>query len=680
MEPTRTSCKSCGATLNFNMEIGGVATCDYCGSVWTLPKRLSDPAALDFLRQGELALDTCKFDEAFTAFQKAKEYDDREPEAYFGMALAKFKVQYLKDETADKPRLQPICHEISEAIFTRNEYFQRAISYATAYQREEYLKKGQEIDNIRSEFFKLKETGLDYDCFICVKVTDDETGRRTTDCDLANDIYYYLRDNGLKPFFSEREIKTRIGSDYEALILYALYLSECMIIVCSDESYLHTKWVKNEYTRFARLIADEEKENDAITFAFTGKPIERLPERSGKIQGVNMQKPDAFPLIAQFVQHHTVEARAAREAEELRKQEQQERLFKQMEEQKRAQKELEERLKNLSSGVNGNAASPTVRSLLVRAGQELVRRDYAESERYCKEVLNIDPENGEAWVRLYLAETWKTMTRRFKFDGRPDGDSVVPEILERLYDKKTSLMNFIDSSLNSQSFINAEIYGKESVAFQTVAEKSSEVLTKIRSALVREQEEIRTQGKATRDEQMKLQKSYRDLLERKEEVKRRTQEASERCGQLERNIQQTKKRVFMLSWTMAALVGFLVAFLFGTLTIDSGAGIGMGIFFGFWSGLISAIVGRVTLYVKNNTKNRKIRRLTLELNESQMQMQRNDREITEIERELDETTQTIDDRIITALRNWEDELQANIAYIDTLDKIYKKLQQYCEEK
>ena len=34
---------------------------------------------------GEHDLDTCKFDEAYTAYKKAAELDPNEPEAYFGM-------------------------------------------------------------------------------------------------------------------------------------------------------------------------------------------------------------------------------------------------------------------------------------------------------------------------------------------------------------------------------------------------------------------------------------------------------------------------------------------------------------------------------------------------------------------------------------------------------------------
>ena len=71
----------------------GVVKCPYCINVWTVPKAETSPAALQFLRMGEHDLDTCKFDDALAAYKKASELDAKEPEAYFGMALANFKVQ-----------------------------------------------------------------------------------------------------------------------------------------------------------------------------------------------------------------------------------------------------------------------------------------------------------------------------------------------------------------------------------------------------------------------------------------------------------------------------------------------------------------------------------------------------------------------------------------------------------
>ncbi len=300
---TELFCKNCKAPLDMNAAKDGVIECIYCRSVFTLPKKETDRQALDYLRIGEHESDACDFDKAYTAFSKAAQCDDREPEAYWGMALAQCKVQYVKDLVGN--RLQPICHEVTDTPFVQNRNYLRAVSLATPEQKEQYARRGKEIDYIRSEFLRRRNEGRTYDCFLCAKVTEigAET-QKTADCNRANDIYYYLRDKGYKPFFSERDVQMLTGADYEALILYALTVSKCMLVVCSDAEYLQTPWVKNEYTRFLELMRGGEKASDAITVVYANAPVERLPGREGKIQGIHALSMDAMSRIEEFVRTH----------------------------------------------------------------------------------------------------------------------------------------------------------------------------------------------------------------------------------------------------------------------------------------------------------------------------------------------------------------------------------------
>lgn len=298
LEVKEIKCKNCGNPLNVNNAVDGVLECEYCHSFITLPKQETSPEALEYIRIGQHELDSSKFDEAYIAFEKASQCDNQEPEAFWGMAISKAKVQYLKDIVNN--RLQPICHEISNKKIVEDKNYLKALELATIEQKEKYIQRGQEIDYIRAEFNSLRNKGLDYDCFICVKVSDGK-GNTTPDCNDANDLYFHLKDKGYSPFFSEREVKNRKGADYEALILYALYTSECMLIVCNNEEYLETPWVKNEYTRFNNLVNDEEKERNSITFVFRNNPIEKLPGKKGKIEGIDLSKPDAYGRIEEYI-------------------------------------------------------------------------------------------------------------------------------------------------------------------------------------------------------------------------------------------------------------------------------------------------------------------------------------------------------------------------------------------
>ena len=366
-------CKTCGEPLNLSNAHDGTIKCAICDSVFTLPKESANQKVLDFLSQGEHDLDTGKFDDAYSAFAKAAELDKTEPEAYWGMALAEFKIQYLKDEVNN--RLQPICHEISDKDFADSSNFLKAIRYATDAQRAEYEKKGEEIDLVKKEFYNIAKTGFGYDCFICVKVTDDSTKQRTVDYKYADDIYFALKGKGYRPFFSERELGNVTGADYEARILYALKSSECMLVVCFDETYLRTKWVKNEYSRFLKLVNDEEKESDSIALVFKDRPIEKLPGKHGKIQGIALNDLTAMERIIQFVEKHTPEARKRREDAAKQKEQENDAL-------KQRLAELEDRLKNQSAPA---LSEEELFKRFENTRQERERKEREERERLRRE-------------------------------------------------------------------------------------------------------------------------------------------------------------------------------------------------------------------------------------------------------------------------------------------------------
>ena len=330
------NCKNCGAELFEQNAVDGVIECEYCFSRHTLPKKAASPAALEFMRMGEHDLDTGRFDDAYAAYEKAAEIDKEEPEACFGMALALFKVQYIKDEVNN--RLQPICHELTEKRFQEDSRYLSALNLATEAQKKEYQKRAEEIDYIRNEFVELKNSGLDFDCFLCVKVTGAD-GEKTEDSKDADYIYDLLKDRGFKPFYSERNIRNRTGADYEAMILYALHTSETMLVVCREEEYLQTPWVKNEYARFLRLLNDSEKESDAVTIVYYEKPIEKLAGKRGKTQGIDFSRRDADRKICDFVESHTAEAKLRRQREEEEKRKREEKLLKEIEEQRKAREE-----------------------------------------------------------------------------------------------------------------------------------------------------------------------------------------------------------------------------------------------------------------------------------------------------------------------------------------------------
>lgn len=88
-------CKMCGGdiTVNPDMTIG---TCLYCGSTMTLPHIDSDKKARLFNWANQLRLNN-EFDKAYDAYKDIVTEDTEEAEAYWGMILSEYGVEYVED-------------------------------------------------------------------------------------------------------------------------------------------------------------------------------------------------------------------------------------------------------------------------------------------------------------------------------------------------------------------------------------------------------------------------------------------------------------------------------------------------------------------------------------------------------------------------------------------------------
>lgn len=384
-------CKNCEGEMDMREAKNGVLTCPYCRTIVVLPREDSSDATKAYLNSGNQNLELGRFDEAYTMFGKAVEENAQEPEGYFGMALAKAKIQYLKDLVNNK--LQPICFEISENKFTDDKNYQKALELSSPDQKQIYTEKGNAIDNIKSKFFELKKNNVEYDTFICCKVTNEE-GNNTQDSMNALKIYHELKDGGYKPFYSEEVLKNFVGDDYEANILYALYSSGSMLVVCSKDDYLQTKWVKNEYTRFITLMEENEKQRGSIAFVYSGTPIEEFPGIQGKVQGIDFSKYNALNQILSFVEKYAGSNRLLNfQRKEYGKSS--------VQKKRTIKREIQKR--NLSVSVS-DVVSISDSAKLSNAQILLEKGDFDNVCNFCNEILMGNKFFGKAYWTLFLAQ------------------------------------------------------------------------------------------------------------------------------------------------------------------------------------------------------------------------------------------------------------------------------------
>ena len=141
-------CKMCGGDLELVPD-STVCECSYCGTRQTVPSADSEKMLSLFHRAGKL-LRACEFDKAYGVYESIiAEFPD-EAEAYWGLVLCKFGIEYVDDPATGKK--VPTCHRSSfESIF-EDENFEQACENADAIARRVYRDEATGNDKIDINF------------------------------------------------------------------------------------------------------------------------------------------------------------------------------------------------------------------------------------------------------------------------------------------------------------------------------------------------------------------------------------------------------------------------------------------------------------------------------------------------------------------------------------------------
>ena len=186
-------CKTCGGQLDI-IDNTTVCKCEYCGNTQTLPKTRDTNIANLFNRANELRLNG-DFDRARDIYEKIVENEPSEAEAYWGIVLCKFGVEYVEDP-GSLLRI-PTCHRADREAIRADVNYKSALKYADLQQYSIYESEAEKIDNIQRNIFSIVDNEKPYDVFICYKETD-ENGNRTEDSILAEELYHKRTEQGFK--------------------------------------------------------------------------------------------------------------------------------------------------------------------------------------------------------------------------------------------------------------------------------------------------------------------------------------------------------------------------------------------------------------------------------------------------------------------------------------------------
>ena len=243
-------CKMCGGYLNVAGD-SQIAVCEYCGTQQTVPKQDNEKKLTLFARANRLRF-ACEFDKAAGVYESIVAEFPEEPEAYWGLVLCKYGIEYVDDPATGKK--VPTCHRSSFDSVLEDANFELVMEYSDVVTRKLYREEAKAIEELRRGIIEVSSREEPYDIFICYKETD-ENGQRTLDSVLAQDLYDALTEKGYRVFFSRITLEDKLGQEYEPYIFAALNSARVMLAVGTDYEYYNAPWVKNEWSRYLQLIA-----------------------------------------------------------------------------------------------------------------------------------------------------------------------------------------------------------------------------------------------------------------------------------------------------------------------------------------------------------------------------------------------------------------------------------------
>lgn len=288
-------CKMCGGDLDLQPGLN-VAECSFCGTVQTVPSLSDDKKTRLYNRANQYRLNN-EFDKAYSAYETIISEKEDEAEAYWGLVLSEYGVEYVEDP-ATKKRI-PTCHRTLVKPVTSNENFKLACQYADGESRMMYEDEAEQLDLLQRKIINASAKEDPYDVFICYKETDDN-GERTQDSVLAHEIYNELTRNGLRVFFSRISLEDKLGTEYEPCIFAALTSAKVMLVVTTDSEHCNSVWVKNEWKRYVEFMKNDPEK--VLIPVYRDISPYTLPTEFAKLQAQDMSKLGAIQDLVHGVE------------------------------------------------------------------------------------------------------------------------------------------------------------------------------------------------------------------------------------------------------------------------------------------------------------------------------------------------------------------------------------------
>ena len=390
-------CKMCGGDLRL-LEGKTTAECEYCGSIQTVPV-VDDEKKLTLFNRANRLRFACEFDKAAGVYESIVAEFPEEAEAYWGLLLCKFGIEYVDDPKTGKKI--PTCHRSSFESVLDDSDFELVMEYSDVVSRAVYRAEAKSIEELRKRIVEVSSKEDPYDIFICYKETD-EKGNRTLDSVIAQDVYTALTEKGYRVFFSRISLEDKLGVEYEPFIFAALNSAKIMLAFGTDYEYYNAVWVKNEWSRFLQLIAAGQKKT--LIPCYKNIDAYDLPKEFAKLQAQDMGKIGAMQDLLRGVEKILP---------------------------KNVQTEQKTVVVQQSPAMLGTAG------LFDRAYLAMEDGDWTEADAFFEQVLNVDGRSAEAYLGKFLVSKQCINTEAYAQQVLAETQSVEKETLEACHEDIT---------------------------------------------------------------------------------------------------------------------------------------------------------------------------------------------------------------------------------------------------
>ena len=359
-------CKMCGGDIELSAD-KTFGTCESCGSTMTFPK-VDDEQRANMFNRGNHFRRMGEFDKALAVYERIVQEDENDAEAHWCCALCRFGIEYVEDPNTFE--YLPTCHRASFDSFLEDVDYLAALEHSDGITKRQYQKDAQKIAEVQRGILATSQNEEPFDVFICYKESEND-GTRTRDSIMAQEIYYQLTEQGRRVFFSRITLEDKAGTEYEPYIFAALNSAKVMIVVTTSAEHVNAVWVKNEWSRFLSLMRKDRSK--LLLPCYRDMDPYDLPEALSVLQSYDMGK---IGFIQDLIRG----------------------VNKVLDASKPKTKETVKETVVVQQG-NSNAAP-----LLKRAFMFLEDGDFTRADEFCEQVLNLDPENAEAYLGKLMAE------------------------------------------------------------------------------------------------------------------------------------------------------------------------------------------------------------------------------------------------------------------------------------